>query len=139
MPLRRNVLLADLPQVIAEFADALTPLIQVTPAATFAEAASQLQASAVDAAIVGYHFDNHRPYRLLDYIRNESRKPYLPLLVVRALPFEDAALSGDPRGEALRAGADGFLDLHALKQRRGRLEAGSVLRDYVLRMLGRNF
>jgi PleD family two-component response regulator len=111
--------------------------IEVLHAASFDDAMEKAGASQPDLFMVGYHFDEGRPYRLVTQLRSEPWAMHKPILVVRALPLyaleseDEAALR-----ESYRAlGASDYLPLYADQQRYDPDVARQRFRDAVVRHL----
>lgn len=81
-----RLLLADTPQAVPLVARLLGDEFTVIPATTCEEALRSLQADEPDVAIIGYHFDDQRPYRLLQSIRDAGDAARMGVILVRALP-----------------------------------------------------
>ena len=81
-----RVLLADSPQALPLVARLLGDEFAVTRASTWDEAVQSLQADQPQVAVVGYHFDDLRPYRLVQAIRAAGDGGRVPVVLVRALP-----------------------------------------------------
>lgn len=79
-----RVLLADTPQALPLVARLLGEEFAVFRASTSEEALRVLEAHQPQVAVIGYHFDDQRPYRLLQAIREARER--VPVVLVRALP-----------------------------------------------------
>ena len=53
---------------------------------TWDDAVSRLEEKAADLIVICYAFDEMRPFRLLQYLRQGRRRAHLPTILVRALP-----------------------------------------------------
>lgn len=82
---RARVLVAALPGTAAWIRGAIDRDAEVSVADRFDTALRAFAEQRPDAVIVGYHFDEARPYRLIQAIRAGDRA--VPLLMVRALPL----------------------------------------------------
>jgi PleD family two-component response regulator len=81
-----RVLLADTPQALPLVARLLGDEFAVSRASTCDEALRSLESDQPQVAVVGYHFDDLRPYRLVQAIRAADERDRLPVVLVRALP-----------------------------------------------------
>jgi len=81
-----RVLLADTPQALPLVTRLLGDEFAVSLASTWDEALRSLQSDEPQVAIIGYHFDDVRPYRLLQTIRDEGDASRVAVILVRALP-----------------------------------------------------
>src|SRR5207237_206923 len=78
------VLVADTAQALPLVARLLGDEFEIRAASTWDDAVRCL-GERPHVAIVGYHFDGMRPYRLLQKIREEA-EPHLGVVLIRALP-----------------------------------------------------
>lgn len=65
--------------------DELASEFHVDVASTFDQAMSLMKTASPSVLIVGYHFDQFRPYRLIQYVTAEY--PQTPIILVRAMPL----------------------------------------------------
>jgi hypothetical protein len=89
-----------------------------------------------DALLVGYHFDELRPYVLIRQVRENPRTARIPVFLVRLLPSHLDRTSGAELREAYRnLGVDEFLELSDLAREQGEEAALEALRKMVLARL----
>jgi PleD family two-component response regulator len=81
-----RVLLADTPQALPLVARLLGDEFVVNRASTWQEALRCLETGQPQIAVIGYHFDDLRPYRLVQAIRAADERGRVPVILVRALP-----------------------------------------------------
>ena len=130
-----TVLLADTPAGLRELAPVIDGAARVLTAETYEQAMQRCMDDRPDAVLVGYHFDEVRPYRLIQELKEQACAKGIPVILVRALAL---ASSGDESDE-IRAGyrelgADDFIDFFAERKSLGKKLAGEWLRE---RLLGR--
>ena len=133
---RPKVLIAAPALIIRELGAALADGVDVLGAQTWSEAVSRLDESRVDAIIVCYAFDELRPFRLLNYLRDDWQGPHVPTFLVRALPVPlGRTQEAQVRETYKRLGVDEFFNLHAEEVRVGRAGAVKDFRDSVFAQL----
>ena len=124
--------------VTKELASVLTEDVERVGVETFDHAAAEAKERQPDVVIVCYAFDEMRPFRLLQHLRQESRGAHVPTMLVRALPI--------PIGEAEEArireayttlGVDQFFNLNDEARRTDRAAALQKFRDAVRALLPR--
>ena len=122
--------------VVQTLGDALRELaVEVYSGTTPAEAGAQL-AKELDSIMVCYVFDNVRPYRFINRIRNESPHTLTPLILVRALPVPlGESQEWEIRQAYKSIGVDEFLNYSDLLQEKGTAEANHALRKCVSTLL----
>jgi CheY-like chemotaxis protein len=131
-----RTLIAAPQAVVQTLGEALRELaVEVYPGTTNAEAAAHL-AKELDLILVCYVFDDVRPYRLINRIRNETPHGQTPLILVRALPVP----LGDSQEWEIRQayksiGVDDFVNYSQVLQEQGAAQANRVLRESVSRLL----
>ncbi len=134
---RPRVLVADTARALPLMAKLLGEGWRVLPAPTYAHAVRCLRKSAFDAVIVGYHFDDMRPDRLLRYIRGEPSLRSKPVVLVRGLPFLHVGLDDEElRVAYTEIGADAYLPLDKNATGEAFLEASTRLREIVGHLIG---
>jgi CheY-like chemotaxis protein len=124
--------------VIKELGSVLADDVERIGVDTFDGAVARVKERQPDLLIVCYAFDEVRPFRLLQHLRQESRAAHVPTMLVRALPI--------PIGEAEEArireayttlGVDQFFNLNDEARRTGRAAALQKFRDAVRALLPR--
>jgi PleD family two-component response regulator len=138
LSLRRRILIADTNKAMTELRDALGGNeIEVLHASSFDDAMKKAEASQPDLYMVGYHFDEARPYRLVTQLRSEPWAAKKPILVIRALAlYVLEGESEDALRESYQAlGASDYLPLHSDLERYGRDAALQRFREAVIRHL----
>jgi hypothetical protein len=130
-----RILIAAPGPVIKELASALTGEAEIVGGQTFEEAVGKLHGLRPDLIIVCYVFDEARPFRLLQYARNE-RPAHVPTILVRALPIPLGRTQEAQIRESYNAlGVDEFINLNDAKERYGKQEALRQFRDAVISRL----
>ena len=128
-----TVLLADTPEGLRQLVPVLDGLAEVVAAETYQEALDRCEEITPDAILVGYHFDDLRPYRLIQQLQDEACARGVTIILVRALAL---ALSGsdtqDIRDAYRKLGADDFIDFFAERKRYGEERAAARLRERLL-------
>jgi len=108
------VLIADLPVVASSLRQTL-PLDQVDvfEAYTFDEATRLAERRYPKICIIGYHFDEMRPYRLVQHVRGMDWATDAHILVIRALPLRQPASEEEALRKAyVSIGANDYLTLY---------------------------
>ena len=131
-----RTLIAAPPAVVQTLGEALRELaVEVYPGTTSAEAGAHL-AKELDLILICYVFEDVRPYRLINRIRNESPHRQTPLILVRALPVP----LGDSQEWEIRQayksiGVDDFVNYSQLLSEQGEAQAKRALRESVSRVV----
>jgi CheY-like chemotaxis protein len=124
--------------VIKELGSALANDVERIGVETFDDAIAKTKQRQPNVLIVCYAFDELRPFRLLQHLRQEPRPAHVPTMLVRALPI--------PIGEAEEArireayttlGVDQFFNLSDEARRTDRAAALQKFRDAVRALLPR--
>jgi CheY-like chemotaxis protein len=124
--------------VIKELGSVLADDVARIGVETFDDAVATVKEGRPDVLIVCYAFDEVRPFRLLQHLRQESRGGHVPTMLVRALPI--------PIGEAEEArireayttlGVDQFFNLNDEARRTDRAAALQKFRGAVRALLPR--
>jgi hypothetical protein len=124
--------------VIKELGSALADEVERIGVETFDDAVATAKERKPNVLIVCYAFDELRPFRLLQHLRQEARAAHVPTMLVRALPI--------PIGEAEEArireayttlGVDQFFNLSDEARRTDRAAALQKFRDAVRALLPR--
>ncbi len=119
-----------------ELRSALEDAVEVIQAGTLEEAVARFRDDDPDLVVLGYHFDELRPYRFVRHVREDERRPARPIVLVQVLPLHLGRTEEAQIGEAYHAlGVDEFLDLSAEAERAGPVAARARLRHAVLRRL----
>lgn len=122
--------------VVQTLGEALRELaVEIYPGTTSAEAGAHL-AKELDLIVVCYVFDDVRPYRFINRIRNESPHTQTPVILVRALPVPlGESQEWEIRQAYKSIGVDEFLNYSQLLQEKGTAEANHALRKCVSGLL----
>ena len=129
----RVLLLGSVP-VLQDVKDALEGL-SVRIAETYDAALAELEAHAPEAIVLAYHFDQLRPFRLVQHVRGHDELSGLPIILVRIISIELGTTKEAELEEAYRGiGVDDFLNLQTEIEQHGRAAALQRLRDAVLRL-----
>jgi CheY-like chemotaxis protein len=131
-----RILIAAPPGVVQTLGEGLRELaVEVYVGTTSAEAGAHL-AKELDLILVCYVFDDVRPYRLINRIRNESPHGQTPLILVRALPVPlGQSQEWEIRQAYKSIGVDDFVNYSQLLQEQGEAQANRALRESVSRLL----
>jgi PleD family two-component response regulator len=133
-PARHSILIADVPASIRHLAAALKDGVVIIAAESWGEAVSAFHEEAPDAIVVSYHFDQLRPFRLIQYVRAQGG--HVPIILVRALALHlRAENEADIRDAYKELGVDEFVSLYDEEQRHGREAALKMFRQAVRRRL----
>jgi hypothetical protein len=133
-----SILIAAPGPVIKELGSLLTDEARPVGGETLEEAVAQLHEVEPDLIIVCYAFDEVRPFRLLQYVRNEWRRRHVPTVLVRALPVPLGKTQEAEIRESYKSlGVDEFFNLHDAKVREGSEAALRAFRDAVTSRLPR--
>ena len=131
-----RVLVAARGVATRELRAVLEDSVEVIEAGTLEEAVSRYQQEDPDLVVLGYHFDELRPYRFVRHVREDRRRPGRPIVLVQVLPLHFGRTEEAQIGEAYHAlGVDEFLDLSAEAERAGPTAARARLRHAVLKRL----
>lgn len=129
-----RVLVAAVPNAARTIGRALGDL-RYTTAHTFDQAVRQLGQEPPDLVLVGYHFDELMPFRLIHYIREESRSS-VPIVLVRTLPLLLGQTSAEQIRTAYKAfGVEEFVSLYDDQQLLGTEPSLQRFRDLVSTLL----
>jgi hypothetical protein len=94
--------------------------VQIVAARTLDEAMRSLHAEEPHLIVVGYHFDELRPFRFIQYARAHLAGSHVPIMLVRALPMHLGATTESQLREAYGGlGVDLFFNLFDDAQRDG--------------------
>ncbi|HYE39464.1 MAG TPA: hypothetical protein VEB23_06015 [Ramlibacter sp.] len=126
-----RILLADTPEGVEAFREALVTSFAIVPVTTFERARSALDS--VPALVVcGCHFDEGRMYDLLRYMKATPALERVPFLAVRAMRGELEDTLYESVKIAVRAlGGNAFVDLLRWQRRWGVAEASHRLTHLV--------
>lgn len=103
-------------------------------ATTWEHAERRLHETPPDAIIVGYHFDEMRPYRFVRHVREHDHET--PVLVVRGLPLFNAPRDEDEVRRAYRLfGADDYVVLDKAATGKTFRDAATELRCLIDRLM----
>ena len=112
--------------------------IEIVGCETWDDAVSRLEEKAADLIVICYAFDEMRPFRLLQYLRQERPRAHLPTILVRALAVPlGKTQEGQVRESYQNLGVDQFYNLYDEKQREGAEVALRHFREAVLARLPR--
>lgn len=133
----RTVLVADSARATAELRRMFADHVHFVSAQTFEDAVRVLRSRPVHLVMIGYHFDELRPYRLIAYIRKESRSPQVPIVLVRLLAAKMGRSSEEQVREAYRSlGIQQFFSLPDELEVDDRAEALERIREQVFDLVG---
>ena len=126
-----RILLADTPEGVHAFREALATNIAVVPVTTFERARAALDS--VPALVVcGCHFDEGRMYDLLRVLKATPELQRVPFMAVRCLEGElDDALYESVKIAVRALGGNAFVDLLRWQRRWGAPEASHRLTHLV--------
>jgi len=112
--------------------------IEIVGCETWDDAVSRLEEKQADLVVICYAFDEMRPFRLLQYLRQERPRAHLPTILVRALPVPLGKTHDEQIRESYQnLGVDQFYNLYDEKQREGDEVALRHFREAVLARLPR--
>ena len=115
-----RVLAAHTGAVVRQLRAALGAEVHVITARTLDEAVRSLHAEEPHLIVVGYHFDELRPFRFIQYAREHLAGSHVPIVLVRALPMHLGATTESQLREAYHTlGVDLVLNLFDDTQRDG--------------------
>ena len=131
-----RILLADTPEGVEAFREALVTSFAIVPVTTFERARSALDS--VPALVVcGCHFDEGRMYDLLRYMKATPGLERVPFMAVRAMRGELEDTLYESVKIAVRAlGGNAFVDLLRWQRRWGVAEASHRLTHLVHTLVG---
>jgi PleD family two-component response regulator len=132
-------LIADKPEAIANLGHGLAENdLDFLEAHTFDEAVRAAETTSPDVYLVGHHFDDMRPYRLIKFLRSKPWAASTPIVVVRVLPLQEPANDEEEiKRSYVNLGADDYVSLFDHVQRAGRDAAVRHLKSVVQRRLGK--
>jgi CheY-like chemotaxis protein len=133
--LPRSVFLAAPAVVIRQLSEALPDDVDVVSAATWEDAVQRLQVAKPHLVIVCYIFDEMRPYRFIQHVRDtESRRT--PIFLIRAVTVPlGSTQEADLRQSYTGLGVNEFLNFSDLANERGLDAALKEFRRVVLSLL----
>jgi CheY-like chemotaxis protein len=112
--------------------------IEIVGCETWDDAVSRLEEKDADLLVICYAFDEMRPFRLLQYLRQERPRAHLPTILVRALPVPLGKTPEEQIRESYQnLGVDQFYNLYDERQREGAEVAQRHFREAVLARLPR--
>jgi CheY-like chemotaxis protein len=112
--------------------------VEIVGCETWDDAVSRLEEKDADLLVICYAFDEMRPFRLLQYLRQERPRAHLPTILVRALPVPLGRTHEEQIRESYQnLGVDQFYNLYDEKQREGAEAALGHFREAVLARLPR--
>lgn len=112
--------------------------VEIVGCETWDDAVSRLEEKDADLLVICYAFDEMRPFRLLQYLRQERASSHLPTILVRALPVPlGRTQEAQIRESYQNLGVDQFYNLYEEKLREGAEAALRHFRDAVLARLPR--
>lgn len=126
-----HILLADTPEGVEAFREAIVTSLPVVPADAFEKARSALDT--VPALVVcGCHFDEGRMYDLLRYMKARPDLENVPFMAIRAIEGElDEAIYESVKIAVRALGGNAFVDLLRWQRRWGAAEASHRLTHLV--------
>ena len=90
-----------------------------------------------DMYLIGHHFDDMRPHRLISFLRSKPWAVSTPIVVEIALPLTRPAIDEEQlRRSYIRLGANGYVSLFDHMRRAGRGAGVSELKSIVRAQLG---
>jgi hypothetical protein len=127
-----RALIAAPVRVVRELGSALEAEFDVAGGETFEEVEARLHEKRPAVLIVCYAFDEVRPFRFLNYLREEWRSGHIPTMLVRALPIPIGETEEAQIRESYKSlGVDVFFNLHDEARRSNRSAALEKFRDAV--------
>ncbi len=108
-------------------------------ATTWDEAVGALEEKPPQVVVIGYHFDETRPYRFIRHVREQAATRGLPVLLVRGIAVEQGPYADEEIRQSYRSlGANAYLALdksagakHPEQAERLRKLIGELLRNAV--------
>lgn len=134
---KRVVLIADKPEAISTLGDGLADgNLNFVEANTFDEAVRVAETMSPDMYLVGHHFDDMRPQRLIKFLKSKPWAASTPIVVVRVLPLREPANDEEIRRSYITLGADDYVILLDHVQRGGSGAAVKQFKSVVKNRLG---
>ena len=132
-----KVLLAATVDASKQVTAYLAGLVELVTAHTFDKAVALLCSGERPAlVVVGYHFDELRPYRFIQHVKSDPQSADLPVLLIRALPLHLGTDNVETMRDAYTGiGVTDFVSLHDLERDHGHARAAEVFRQTVLTIL----
>lgn len=137
---RRNRLFIAAPAAVIRHLGGLFAAheVEIVGCETWDDAVSRLEEKEADLLVICYAFDEMRPFRLLQYLRQERPRAHLATILVRALPVPLGKTQEEQIRESYQnLGVDQFCNLYDEKQREGEEVALRYFREAVLARLPR--
>lgn len=132
-----HVLVADVPEGLAVFREALGRRAEFTHAATVAQALDGAQRG-THLIACGAHFDDCRMFELVEQVKSAEDTRAIPVLCFRAIEGSlPPALLRATRSAALAVGAAEFIDVFDIAARHGRDHALRLLAEHALVLAAR--
>jgi CheY-like chemotaxis protein len=92
--------------------------MEIVGCETWDDAVTRLEEKDADVLVICYAFDEMRPFRLLQYLRQERPRAHLPTILVRALPVPLGKTQEEQIRESYQnLGVDHFYNLYDEKLR----------------------
>ena len=105
-------------------------------AETYDGALAALEADAPDAIVLAYHFDQLRPFRLIQHVRGHAELGEVPIIMVRIMSIALGATKDSELEQSYRElGVDDFVNLRREIDEQGREAALRRLRDGIVKRL----
>ena len=136
MGARNRLFIAAPAPIIRQLGEALAADdVEIVGCETWDDVVSRLEEKNADVLVICYAFDEMRPFRLLQYLRQERPRAHVPTVLVRALPVALGRTQEEQIRESYQnLGVDQFFNLYDEKLREG---AEPALRNFRNRVLGR--
>lgn len=108
--LSAQVLIVDTPYAAPLVRKLLDTGFETTCATSWAEAVRSLEEKRPEIALLGYHFDETRPYRFIQHLRNDPLTKHIPVLLVRGTGVQQGPYVDEEIGESYKdLGANGYV------------------------------
>ncbi len=105
-----RVLIVDTPYAASLVRKLLDPGFETACATSWADAVRSLEEKRPEIVLLGYHFDETRPYRFLQHLRNDPLTRHIPVLIVRGVAVQQGPYMDEEIRESYKdLGADAYV------------------------------
>ena len=129
-----RILIAESAAGIRFAQTALRDQVEFVGAENFDAAVARFDAARPDLVVVGYHFDELRPFRFIRHVRSHGRPP--PIILISVLPYGLGATKEAELAAAYESlGVDEYINVFEEQRRHGAEAACARLRRAVFARL----
>ncbi len=136
--MRPRVLIVDTDWAAPLLAKLLGDRFDTSTASTWDDAVRLLRERLPQIVLVGYHFDETRPYRFIGHLRERAQSAELPVLLVRGIAVQQGPYIDKLVGESYRSfGASAYLAVDKSLKGMAAVREAERLRQTVVELLSK--